>query len=296
MGIPEPQLSTWSHQGSITQSSSTYATVKAALESSDAGYSAKKFRVFLQGSYGNDTNIYSESDVDVVIVIDSMFRHDLSSLGEEQKAAFKATHSDATYKYLDFKKDVLDALKKRFGTDVDPGEKAITIKANGNRRKADVLIAMQYRRYHHYQSIANQSYDAGICFYTKSGSLIANYPKQHSENCTRKHQATNSWFKPMARIFKNMRSKLVSDGAIGEGAAPSYYLEGLLYNVPVENFGGNYSDSFVNCINWLMQADRSKFVCANEQYYLLWPDSRTSWTAEDCEEFLAAAVVLWNEW
>jgi hypothetical protein len=296
MGIPEQQLSTWSHQGSITQSSSTYATIKAALESADSGYSAKNFRVFLQGSYGNDTNIYSESDVDVVIVIDSMFHHDLSSLDEEQKAAFRSRHSDSTYKYSDFKKDVLDVLKGKFGTDVDPGEKAITVKANGTRRKADVLIAMQYRRYHHYRGLSDQSYDSGICFYTKSGTLITNYPKQHSENCTQKHQATNAWFKPMARIFKNLRSRLVSDGAIESGTAPSYYLEGLLYNVPTENFGSNYSDSFVNCINWLMQADRSKFVCANEQYYLLWTDSPTSWTSEDCDKFLAAAVVLWNEW
>ena len=31
MGIPESQLDTWSHQGSVAQSSTTYATVKDAL-------------------------------------------------------------------------------------------------------------------------------------------------------------------------------------------------------------------------------------------------------------------------
>ena len=63
--IPETQLDTWSHQGSITQSSATYATIKRSLEASDAGYANKNFHVFLQGSYGNDTNVYAESDVDV---------------------------------------------------------------------------------------------------------------------------------------------------------------------------------------------------------------------------------------
>jgi hypothetical protein len=34
MTIPEAQLETWSHQGSVIQSSTAYATVKTALEES----------------------------------------------------------------------------------------------------------------------------------------------------------------------------------------------------------------------------------------------------------------------
>jgi len=41
MGIPESQLETWSHQGSVTQSSSTYETIKRALEAADAKYAGK---------------------------------------------------------------------------------------------------------------------------------------------------------------------------------------------------------------------------------------------------------------
>ena len=67
MAIPEAELDTWSHQGSITQSASTYASIKRALEAPDSRYAGKHYEVFLQGSYGNDTNIYAESDVDVVI-------------------------------------------------------------------------------------------------------------------------------------------------------------------------------------------------------------------------------------
>src|SRR3954469_13287501 len=40
-------------------------------------YYAKAFRTFLQGPYGNDTNIYADSDVDIVIRLDSTFQHDL---------------------------------------------------------------------------------------------------------------------------------------------------------------------------------------------------------------------------
>ena len=59
--------------GAQVTSKETYATVKLALESTYAGYADKKYNVFLQGSYGNDTNIYKESDVDVVIRLDSIF-------------------------------------------------------------------------------------------------------------------------------------------------------------------------------------------------------------------------------
>lgn len=296
MPIPESQLETWSHQGSITQSSNTYNSIKATLEATATPYSAKTYRVFLQGSYGNDTNIYSESDVDIVIRLDNCFQHDLSQLPTEQQDAFKTAHNDATYTHRDFKSDVFSVLSSKYGTDVDSGEKAIAIAASGNRRKSDVIAAIQYRRYQKFLSISDQSYDEGICFYTNSGIQIANYPKQHSKNLTVKHQGTLKWFKPMARILKNMRSRLIAEDMLENGVAPSYYLEGLLYNVPNERFGTSYEDTFTNAINWILEADRSKFVCANEQYFLLFEDSPVTWRTEKCDKFLNAIVELWKQW
>lgn len=296
MPIPESQLDTWSHQGSITQSSSTYNAIKNTLRSDSASYSDKDYTVFLQGSYGNDTNIYSESDVDLVVKLNDCFQHDLSALPPAQEEAFKYFHSDAKYTHVNFKADVLSVLSEKYEDDVDSGEKAIAIAANGNRRKADVIAAIQFRRYHKFLSNSDQSYDDGICFYTSSGERIANYPKQHSDNLTKKHQSTSEWFKPMARILKNIRGRLITEGMIESGVAPSYYLEGLLYNVPDAHFGQSYSDSFTSAINWLHGADRSDFVCANQQYYLLRDNSSVSWRADKCDSFLAAATDLWNQW
>ena len=59
MGIPEAQLETWSHQGAIAGSSSTYATVKNVLESAATPYAGKSYKVFLQGSYGT-TRIFGQ--------------------------------------------------------------------------------------------------------------------------------------------------------------------------------------------------------------------------------------------
>ena len=286
MSIPEEQLESWSHQGSIAQSSATYSTIKNTLEASYTPYANKSYKVFLQGSYGNDTNIYSESDVDIVIQLNDCFQHDLSDLTDGQKVLFQAAHSNATYTHVDFKRDVLSVLNNAYGRDVNPGDKAIKIARNVNRRNADVIAAIQFRRYHKFNGINDQSYDEGMCFYDSAGQQIANYPKQHSENLTRKHRETSQWFKPMARVLKNMRGKLVDDKIIASSVAPSYYLEGLLYNVPVGKFSTSYAETFANCIKWIKSADKSKFVCANEQYYLLRENCPVTWQTVKCDEYL----------
>jgi len=38
MAIPESQLDTWSHQGSVTQSSTTYNTIKNVLDAVGSPY------------------------------------------------------------------------------------------------------------------------------------------------------------------------------------------------------------------------------------------------------------------
>ena len=296
MAIPEDQLVVWSHQGSVTQSSDTYATVKAAIAPENAPYASKAYTVFLQGSYGNDTNIYSESDVDVVIQLDSCFQHDLSGMPQEQQQAFKASHSDAAYTLGNFKTDVAAVLAGRFGSDVTVGDKAFLIGARGARRSADVVAVMQYRRYHKFLSLSDQSFDEGICFYTGASIKIVNYPKQHSANLSRKHQSTSTWLKPMIRIFKNMRTRAVEKGLLADGAAPSYYVEGLLYNVPDSVFGSSYAHSCFEAVKWLQATDRAKLLCANEQYYLLWEGSPVTWRSAKCDAYLAAVVRLWNEW
>jgi hypothetical protein len=297
MPIPESQLETWSHQGSITQSSNTYNSIKSVLEASTTPYAGKNFKVFLQGSYGNDTNIYAESDVDIVIRLEDCFFSDLDSLSDEEKAAHQQAFSDATYTHVDFKCDVLSVLEDQYGSAVKAGDKAIAIDASGSRRKADVIVATQFRRYFKFRSTSDSEYVEGICFFNTAGERIANYPKQHSANLTTKHQASSKWMKPMARVLKNMRSRMVDDGLIKAGIAPSYYIEGLLYNVPDYKFTSSYQDCLVNTLNWYRQESvKVDLVCANEQYYLLRDGVHTCWSQANCDVFIKAAVELWNEW
>jgi hypothetical protein len=291
MAIPESQLETWSHQGSIQQSKATGDTIRTVLENGLAPYANQSYTAFLQGSYANDTNIFADSDVDIVMRLNSTYYYDLSFLTETDRSTAQSNITPATYDLDDFKRDVTAWLVKKYGTAVRPGTKAIFIKEEGARRDADVLPCAVLRKYS-----GPYEYVEGICFFMPDGTRIDNFPKQHSGNCTTKHQNTSQWFKRTVRVYKNMRNKMIDRGLLGEGVAPSYFLEGMLYNVPAAKFGGPQTQNFCNTFNWTCEADRSKFVCANEQFYLLNDYSPVTWRAANCNKFLNAAKSLWNNW
>lgn len=270
------------------------------MEASDAKYASKPFDIFLQGSYGNDTNIFADSDVDIVILTDSLYYYDTSLVPVNEQLRAKAAMdgiAQASFSWHQFYSEVKDALVKSFGNAVEPGQKAIRIAAGGSRRNADVLVATEFRRYRRFPTGAVSQHDLGLCFFDQkgTGSRIANFPKQHSKNCTAKHHATQQRFKPMVRILKNLRGKLVSDGLLNDGVAPSYFLEGLLYNVPNSLFVTSYQDTFINAFNWIVENDRSKFICANAEYYLF-GESSVNWRTANCDAFLDAVKRRWDSW
>jgi hypothetical protein len=137
------------------------------------------------------------------------------------------------------------------------------------------VCAFDHRRYTGFNSLQDEKYYRGISFFTFDNTRIDNFPKYHSQNLTAKHQATKSRFKPAVRIFKNIRSKLIERGSIANGEAPSYFIEGLLYNGPNDHFVNSLTDTTFNILRWLHQTtDRSQFACANDLYYLLRDSSR----------------------
>ena len=123
MAISDQQLETWSSIGASAQSKTTYVTIKTTLERTDAPYiAAKSYSIHLQGSYGNNTNVYRDSDVDVVITTSSVYYSDTSSLSADHRVRFDSTWSAASYSASDFKNDVAIHLKARFGQAVDAPE------------------------------------------------------------------------------------------------------------------------------------------------------------------------------
>ena len=297
MGIPEGQLDTWSKQGSVTQSASTYSSVKGVLDDDGSPYYQRDFDNFLQGSYGNDTNIYADSDVDIVMRLKSVYYSDTSLLEPDDLARYERAFVKASYSLSEFKSEVLAWLKKGFGEGVKAGKKAIYVPGNQYRRDADVLPCAQHRWYTSYPEHGGPSYHEGIMFETADGKRIVNYPKQHSANSTTKHQNTAGYFKPAVRIIKNMRNRMKADGLIEDGLAPSYFIEGLLSNVPDRLYGRSYESTMVNAINFIQQTDdKSQWTCANGIHWLLRDGFPTSWPPANYQRFMRELVSYWNKW
>lgn len=298
MPIPESQLDTWSAQGSVTQSKNTYASVKGVLESPNSPYYQRSFDSFLQGSYGNDTNIYADSDVDVVLRLNSTFQFDIDQLTETAKSNFHNVFPHEPYGYNEFKAEVASWLTANYGAaSVHPGKKAIRIDGNGNRRDADVLPCLQHRTYYSSSSGADQSYTEGITFYLPNGTQVVNYPKQHSANLTTKHQNTNGMLKPTVRILKNMRNRMIGDGVIEDGLAPSYFIEGMMSNVPTGHFNfTSYQTTIAQSFHWLANSDRTQLTCANGIHWLARKGYVECWDTDNFEKYLNAALDYWNNW
>jgi len=294
MAIPENQLEIWSKQGAIATSANTYASIKTVLEKPKAPYNSQECDIFLQGSYANDTNVFSESDVDIVIKLNSIFYRDISALTSEEKRRYLANAGSGSYSYDDFKGDVASWLFKHYNG-VTLGAKAIFVPGDGTRRDADVLAATQFRRYTSYNNQHDYQYAEGICFFV-GGSRVENFPKQHRKNCIKKHQDTGGRFKRLVRVAKNMRNQMVAKGYLAKGVAPSYFLEGMLYNVPDDCFETSLANSFASAYNWLSSSDESKLVCANCLHWLLRDNRKTSWNAADFQTYMSAAKKFWNDW
>jgi hypothetical protein len=298
VGIPESQLTTWSNQGATVTAKSTHEAVRSALARTATALAGKDYDVYLQGSYKNDTNIRGDSDVDVVVQLNSTFIPDLSSLSEQDKAAYERAKNPATYQWIDFRRDMLTTLRSAFGSDVADAPKCIKIKGNGGRLPADVVPCFEYRHFLHFRSWQDSACLPGIVFFTQPDNRrIVNYPKVHYENgCSKNSQTTtNGWFKPSVRMVKNVRGLLVERGAVGPRDAPSYFVECLVYNAPNATFGGTFAQTLYKFLTWGSQVSLSTLRCQNG-VTPLFGNTETQWQEASARSLLREMTLLWNAW
>jgi hypothetical protein len=297
MSISESQLEIWAKPGNQVQSANTYGAIKPVIESTDSPFNGRDISSYLQGSYGNDTNVYGlEADVDIVLQSGAVYYPDLRQLPPDQKALYDQGRSTASYSAEQFKTDVADWLQKQFPNQIVPGAKAITIKGTENRRKTDVLACCDYYRFFTYYGFGDPrtQIERGVCFKLPDGTLVGNFPKQHRTNCITKQAETENYFKPMVRIVKNMRNRMRAANAIPDGIAPSYYLEGWIWNLPSALFGHSYERTFLQLYHWTKNAPKDQLVCANQQSWLLRKNEPTSWDPERFATFFQALGDFWD--
>jgi predicted nucleotidyltransferase len=305
MSIPQSQLDIWAKQGSIDLSKTTYASIKTALEASTSPIAQKisngSIEVRLQGSYANDTNIRADSDIDVLVRLVHTFNSNKDTLEIDQRILHDSCYVNATYKWSDLRNDVISALVSYYGSstiDVS-GKKSIKVlKGNSGRVPADIVPVLTYREYKYFfgSQDSQHSKDEGVCFHRMdTNDLVINYPKQHLDNGSVKHQNTNFHFKRQVRIFKNAKSYLVDKGYLNKGDAPSYFLQSLIYNVPTDFFIGTDTDVTLNILRYLSSNDISKFIMQNRKYLLIGTGD-VQWNINDANKTVVALCNLWDNW
>jgi len=294
MTIPVSQLMTWATLPDASRSAATYNSIKSTLDAS--GLSARyTYDIYLQGSYANHTNIRSDSDVDIVIELTSMFRSDLGRLSGDEIRRYQVQYSDSSITLQDFRQAVLAALRRYYS--VTEGNKCLKVAGGSSRLPADVLVCNEYRLWSRLPLYGQPDYVEGIIFRTLDGREVINYPKEHRNNGTRKQAATDNEYKELVRTIKNARRRLVEDGTLSRDSAPSYFVECLLYNLPNPSFTDSLSLTYLNALVWLGEnhSTLSGLLCQNEITHLFGSEPE-QWDTRRAQQLIGALLQQWNDW
>lgn len=303
MTIPASQLDRWTNYESaaISSAQETHHHIRENLESSSSRLQDRDidFDTLLQGSYANQTIIRSTSDVDILVRLTDPFHSDKNKLDDSEIERFYKPGQYTKrkdYSYSDFRSDIVDELEDIYGGDaVDEGNKAIEIDSSSLPLNADVLPCQEYRFYRKFTR-ETEDYIEGIVFWTQNGNRIRNYPEQHMDNATKKHQWTDQRYKPTIRLFKNARNKMVDERIISKDTAPSYFIECLLWNVPNSLINtSDLQDRYVDVVNRLLEDDFEDFRQKHDLLDLFGFGS-TKWTQSEAMEYVEGLVQLWNNW
>jgi len=93
-----------------------------------------------------------------------------------------------------------------------------------------------------------------------------------------------------------MRTRMIETGFLKAGAAPSYFLEGLLYNVPTDRFGSNWVATVENTFAWIDGNAPAEYMCANAIHPLIRDNLPTSWPVQGYIDWVNGMKNLWNTW
>lgn len=253
----------------------------------------KNIEFIVQGSYGNNTNIKVDSDIDICAMFKDTFYSEYREGANDSSYGF----IDGTNTFSDYRKWVIDALITKFGaTNITVGNKAIQIKSNTYRVQADVIPAFQFRNYKSDKTNNPNNFIEGIKFYSSTNEPIVNYPKVHIKNGIQKNTNTSRKFKRAVRLYKRIRNKMREDKIAVPGSISSYLIEGLLWNIPNATFNSSTSWNALlkSSIIYLYNNTKEDSTCkdwgvVSEQFYLFHPSYK--WSRADVNTFL---VQMWN--
>jgi hypothetical protein len=283
----EDKLSRWTGPSSDTEKDKqdrTERMIRQAIDSHEP-FNNCSLKIYAKGSYANNTNVRSDSDVDIAVECT-----DVLYWQEAEKGVYSPGKPyEGVWTPAKLRSELLSAMKAKFPNQVDDtGSTAIQINSSSARVDADVVPCFSFR-YH----LKNESRDGTKIFKT-DGSSIVNYPTQQLENGIAKNKRTGYAYKKGARLLKRIENAMAEDKKFRE--LPSFFMECLAYNCPDTAFA---KTTWTECLRTMLfhiweqlqgdEPDVGRWVEANECFYLF--HSNQKWSREDGREFAKAA---WN--
>lgn len=287
MNTLETKLAGWTLPSSATEQNKqdlTERMIREAINSHDA-FQSLKCKIYAKGSYANNTNVRTDSDVDIAVECGNVRYFEEASPGNSQKGSpYRGEWTPAK-----LRAELILALRAKFGTDVDTsGSTAIQVHSSSARVEADVVPCFEYRYY-----FSPTNFREGAKVFKTDGTSIVNYSALQLENGRSKNKRTNQAFKKSVRILKRLENEMVNAGHHKE--VPSYFLECLGYNCPDSLFAAGSWTSITSGVlahiyNSLAGVEPSKnderWTEVNGAKYLF--HSAQKWTRRDAREFAFA--------
>lgn len=293
MKYSEQTLQKWTAPLSLTEeqrANNTIKMIKMAIAENE-GLKSMEIEVFAQGSYANNTNVRTESDVDVCVMLKDIFHEKYpEGLGREDYGFAPADMTFEQYRNL-----IKKALQDKFQADsVYDGNKSLKINENTYHVQADVVPAFQLRNYYYLRSTDPNKYIEGTWFVAKDRKEVANYPKRHIQNGVNKNNATNYKYKKLVRIMKHIKNNMVEDKRADGNKITSFLVECLVYQIPNNIITGYYiwTETVRQAIIFLyneIETGRHKEWC--EVSGMLYLFRERKWTDLDADQWLCDA---WN--
>lgn len=287
----EDLLSGWTKPSSSTEQEKQDRTERMIREATDAhsAFNGCQISVYAKGSYPNNTNVRTESDVDVAVQCSDVIYYDLEDPsmprpGEPYVGPWTPGH---------LRSELTSALQSQFGDQVDAtGNVAIKISSSTARVDADVVPCFDYREY-----FLSGGSRAGTRIFRKDGSHTNNYPQQHLEFGRTKNNRTNYNYKKAVRILKRAANAMESDQYHRRVA--SFLVESLVYNCPDSLFmRSTWTQTVRGLVAHIWESTQGEGEPANEENRWLEANqvkflfhSAQKWSRRDARDF---SYAVWN--
>ncbi len=283
----EDQLSGWTGPSSDTEKEKQDRTERMIREAIDSHepFNNCSLKVYAKGSYPNNTNVRSDSDVDIAVECTDVLYWEESEKG----AHTPSKPYEGIWTPAKLRAELLAAMKVKFPDQVDStGSTAIQINSSSARVDGDVVPCFSFQ-----YDMKSES-RAGTKIFKTDGSSIVNYPAQQLENGIAKNKETGYSYKKGARLLKRIENVMAANGTFRE--LPSFFIECLAYNCPNSVFAhSSWTERLRDMLFHIwdpLQGDEpstERWLEVNDCYFLFHQDQK--WSRKDGREFAKAA---WN--